>query len=314
MKKTATIIIAERKAIDYFCLLKPIQAKKVLFAMSLLKGDQRLGDSNVAEVRHIAELYDGVINAAFAKELASKLAGEYAKLHPGLLLTKKKAEEYTDASYRKLLDALGLYGFDYVVTALHQGKAYVANPNNGIDEKHMLNALRWVERREDVDRETSNDRHRRKGIQLVGLGDMTEPLMPYTFIIASVYELVTPGVQNATDVVYAEEEDEEPVPMSVREMKIHFIKNANLLLDFYGTKKPEVPEGFAEEELVEGSRTYVLAQQDMFKNSKVVLDYVEQKKLYEACAEQLKETFSDDEIVAIHQNEVAIKELIKNAW
>lgn len=315
MKKTAAIIISERKAIDYFCLLKPVQAKKVLFTMSLLKGDQRLGDSNVAEARHIAELYEGVITASFAKELAATLASEYSKLHPGALLTKKQLEAYKDARYAKLHDVVGSYGFDYVVTALKLGKAYVSNPDNGIDEKHMLNALRWEERREGVDAATSNDRHRRKGIQLVGLGDMMDALLPYSFIIANVYELVTPGVQAIPTAVFPEDEDhQEQEPMTVLEMKIHFIENAHLLQDFYGTKKPEVPEGFAEDELVEGSRTYVLAQQDMFKNSKVVLDYVEQKKMYMSCIERLNEIFSDEEIEAVQQNEAAIKELIKNAW
>lgn len=315
MEKTA-IIIAERNAIDYFCLLKPVQAKKVLFAMSLLKGDQRLGDSNVAEARHIAGFYDGVISAGFAKELAAKLAEEYSKLHPGVLLTKKKAETYTDARYRKLFDALGLTGFDYVITALQQGKAYVANPANGIDEKHMLSALRWDERREGFDPETSNDRHRRKGIQLVGLGDMMEVLLPYSFVIASVYELVTPGIQNVPGAVCAEEteEDEELAPMTVLDMKIHFIENAHLLQDFYGTRKPEVPEGFVEDELHEGSRTYILAQQEMFKNSKVVLDYVEQKKMYVSCIERLNEVFSDEEIRIIQEHSETIQQLIKSAW
>ncbi|MBQ8042688.1 MAG: hypothetical protein IJV71_09710 [Lachnospiraceae bacterium] len=316
MKKTAAIIIADQKAIDYFCLLKPVQAKKVLFAMSLLKGDQRLGDSNVAEARHIAGLYDGVILAAFAKELAANLASEYSKSHPGVLLTKKKAEAYKDARYRKLSDALGLYGLDYVVTALQQSKAYIADPHNGIDEKHMLQALRWVERKEGVDPETSNDRHRRKGIQLVGLGDMMEVLLPHSFAIASVYELVTPGVQNVPGAVYAEEEDEdeEPVPMTVLDMKIHFIENAHLLQDFYGTKKPEVPEGYDVSELAEGTPTYSLAQKDYLKNSEVVLKYVEDDKLYKSCIDRLNEVFSEEEIQVIQEHAETVQQLIKNAW
>lgn len=323
MKKTAEIIIAERKAVEYFCRMNPLQAKKVLYAMSLLKGDQRLGDSSIPEARHIAEFYEGVINAGFAKELASLLAEEYAKVHPGVLMTKKQAEKYTDARYRKLFDAIGHYGFDYVVTALERGKAYVADPANGIDEKRMLQALRWVERNEE-DQEASNYRHRKKGLQLVGLGDMNRELLPHTFVIANVYELVAPAAKKLEDL---DKEDldkqclDEPVnqpvvprEMTVRDMKIHFIQNAHLLQDFYDAPKPVVPEGYAEDELVEGTGTYALAKRGLLKDSEAVLSYVEQKSHYDACVKQLEKIFSEEEIAVVYVHAEAVQELIKNSW
>ena len=312
MKKNAEIIIADRKAMDYFCRLSPIQAMKVLFAMTLLKGDQRLGDSNIYEVRRIASFYEGVINANFAKELAVKLEAEYSKKHPGVLLTKKQAEAYTDARYRKLYDAVGFYGFAYIVPALESAKVHVANPASGIDERHMLNALRWEERREGVDAESSNERHRWKGIQLVGLEEF-----PYSFVIASVYELVTPGVRNIPMEMYVEEEDEEQgekEPMTVLDMKIHFIENAHLLRDFYGTSKPVVPEGYGMIELAEDTPTYALAQQGYLINSEVVLKYVEDDKLYKSCVARLNEVFSEEEIQVIQEHAEAIQQLIKSDW
>lgn len=311
MKKTAAIIISDANAIQYFCLLSPVQAKKVLFAMNLLKSDQRLGDSNVAEARHIAGFYDGVITENYAKELAARLAAEYVKAHPGVLLTKKQAEAYADARYRKLYEALGLYGFDYVVTALGMGKAYVMNPANGIDEKHMLNALRWDERREGFDPVTSNDRHRRKGVQLVGLGDMMEVLLPYTFIIASVYELVAPGVQNAPVAERVEEESAEDMRETKADMVAAFIDNAHLLKDFYGTSKPAVPKGFPEDDLYEGSYTYSLAQQGMFKDCEAVLKYVEGIKMYESCRKRVEEVFTEAELQIITEKAETVQEILR---
>lgn len=312
MKKTATMIISERNAIDYFCLLSPVQAKKVLFEMAMLKGDQRLGDSKLAEVRKIASFYDGVINANFAMELAALLATEYNKLHFGVLMTKKQAEAYTDARYRKLYEALGLYGFDYVITALKQGKAYVANPDNGIDERHMLNALRWEERREDVDVATSNDRHRRKGIQLVGLGDMMEVLLPYSFLIASVYELVTPAVQSVSGAEYPQSESaDEEADMTKADMVAMFIDNAHLLKDFYGTPKPEVPKGYFEEDLYEGSHIHALAVQGMFEDNKPVLKYVEGIKMYESCQKRIAEVFTEAEVRVITEKAETVQEILR---
>lgn len=312
MKKNAAIIISDRKAIDYFCLLSPVQAKKVLFAMSLLKGDQRLGDSNVAEARHIAGFYDGVINAGYAKELADMLAAEYSKLHPGVLLTKKQVTNYQDARYVKLRDALGHYGFDYVVTALGVGKAYVMNPDNGIEEKHMLSALRWDERREGVDPVLSNDRHRRKGIQLVGLGDMMEVLLPYTFAIASVYELVIPGAQNVPGTEYPEDKATDDADQVTKaDMVATFIDNAHLLKDFYGTSKPAVPEGFPEDELCEGSTVYALAKKGMFNDSEAVIKYVDGVKKYESCQKRIAEVFTEAEVKLITEKAETVQEILR---
>lgn len=312
MKKTAEIIVADRNAMNYFCQMRPIQAKKVLFAMNLLTGDQRLGDSKIAEVRRIAGFYDGVINASYAKELANMLAASYSNLYPSVLLTKKKAEEYCDARYVKLRDAVGYYGFDYVFTALKQGKAYVSNPANGIDEKHMLNALRWEERREGIDPDVSNKRHRWKGLQLVGLGDMAEVLLPYTFFIASVYELVTPGVQNVPVAEYVEDEEaDDNAEMSKADMVADFIVNAHLLKDFYGTSKPVVPEGYHEEELCEGTLIYALAKKDKLNDSEAVIKYVEDVKLYESCQKRLAEFFTEAEIRLITEKADAVKAILQ---
>ena len=311
MKKTAEIIVADRNAINYFCQMRPIQAKKILYAMNLLKGDQRLSDSKIAEVRKIAGFYDGVINASYAKELSNMLAASYSNLYPSVLLTKKKAEEYCDARYVKLRDAVGYYGFDYVVTALKQGKAYVADPANGIDEKHMLNALRWEERREGVEPVSSNERHRRKGLQLVGLGDMTEELFPYTFIIASVYELLTPGNQSVTMTESVKEETEEDVRLTKADMVAAFIDNAHLLKDFYGTSKPEIPKGFPEEELYEGSYTHTLAKQGMFKDCEAVLKYVDDLKKYDSCRKRIAEIFSEEEVCVITEKAESVQEILR---
>ena len=279
--------------------------------MNLLKGDQRLSDSKIAEVRKIAGFYDGVINASYAKELSNMLAASYSNLYPSVLLTKKKAEEYCDARYVKLRDAVGYYGFDYVVTALKQGKAYVADPANGIDEKHMLNALRWEERREGVEPVSSNERHRRKGLQLVGLGDMTEELFPYTFIIASVYELLTPGNQSVTMTESVKEETEEDVRLTKADMVAAFIDNAHLLKDFYGTSKPEIPKGFPEEELYEGSYTHTLAKQGMFKDCEAVLKYVDDLKKYDSCRKRIAEIFSEEEVCVITEKAESVQEILR---
>ncbi len=311
MKKSAEIIVADRNAMNYFCQMRPIQAKKVLFAMNLLKGDQRLGDSKIAEVRRIASFYDGVINASYAKELANMLAASYSNIYPNVLLTKKKAEEYCDARYVKLRDAVGHYGFDYVLTALKQGKAYVSNPANGIDEKHMLNALRWEERREGIEPVVSNERHRWKGLQLVGLGDMAEELIAYTFIIASVYELVAPGVQNVPAAECVEKEVPADIQLTKADMVVAFIDNAHLLKDFYGTSKPEVPEGFPEEEMCEGSTVYALAKKGMLNDSEAVLKYVERLKMYESCGKRLAEVFSEEEIRVITEKAETVQEILR---
>lgn len=313
------IIVAERNAIEYFCLLNPVQAKKVLFSMSLLKGDMRLGDSTVPEAARIAKFYDGVIQAGFAKELTAKLVEGYSKKHPGELLTKKAAEAYTDARYRKAYETFGLYGFDYIITALSRGKAYVRNPENGIDEKHMLMALRWNERRENVDVEASNKRHYRKGLQLVGLGDMSDVLEKYSFCIANLYELVPEGKENriacSMDVPSDPDKNdrqtqEEPAVKSMPEMMIHIIHCADLVKEFYSLVKPEPPTGFAEEDLYEGSHIYALAEQELLKNPEVVIEYVRQKGAYNSCITRLTEEFDENELDAIYNHKDVVTVLI----
>ena len=304
--KNSTIVIADRNAINYFCLLNPVQAKKVLFAMSLLKGDQRLGDSDMAEVRRIAACYDGVINAAFARELAAKLAAEYSKLHPGVLLTKKGAESYTHAKYRKLHEAFGIYGLDYVVTALANTKAKIADPTYYVKEVPMLMALR----KNEADKEEKfNVHHRRRGIKLAGMADFVEVLLPYSFDIASVYEMVSPVnyIQEYTET----EESEEAAPITIGEMVLHFVENAPLLKDFYGTSKPVMPEAYLEEQLSEDSFIYALAKKNKLDDSEVVLNYVEQKKLYESCAEKLAAVFTEAEIRLITEKGETIKEILR---
>ena len=225
-----------------------------------------------------------------------------------MLTTKKIAESYTHAKYRKLHDAFGIYGLDYVVTALAAAKARVADPANGIEEKHMLNALRWDEKREGYDPEVSNERHRRKGIYLLGMGDMLEVLLPYSFDIASVYEIVSPV--NYTQEYTEEQEAEVEIPMTIGEMLHHFVENAHLLKDFYGSPKPEVPKGFFEDELYEGSRTHSLAVQGMFNDSEVVVKYVEDIKMYEACQKRIAEVFSEAEVELITQKAETVQEIL----
>lgn len=314
MKTTATTVIANRNAENYFLLLNPIQAKKVLWVMTSLKGDQRLSESKVPEVHHIARFYDGVIQSEFAKQLAKNLAAKYAEKHPGILLTKKMAEAYTEVNHGKLLAALGVHGFDYVITVLRNGKKHVSAPENGISEKHMLKAMRWEEERENQDKEKSNAFHRRKGLALVGFNDMADELVQYSFVIANVYEQVSPEDAKVISTVQAEEAEErtETKEMTNRQMKIHFIERAELIEEFYSTEKPTVPVGFPEEELVEGSMLYSLAEKDMFKDSNKVIEYVRKNNAYTAMYQKLQEEFSAEEVEKILQKMDIIKELIRS--
>ena len=308
--KTNTII-SDTNATKYFCLLNEVRAKKVLFAISMLKGDQRLSDSNIAEARHIAGFYDGVIQAAFAKELAKKLAEEYSKKHPGAILTKKKAQAYTEVNHRKLMDSLGCCGLDYVLTVLRAGKVYVANPANGIDEKNMLNALRWVERREDQDKEKSNTHHRKKGLELLGFGDMATVLLEHSFTIANLYEQVTPEGKVESE---SEEMDEaaevEVKELTPGEMLAHFASKQALLKDFYGTEPPAVPEGYTEDELKENSMVLSLATRGILKDSEAVLAYAERKAAYDVLIQRMEQEFAKEELEAIQNHKQFICNLL----
>lgn len=301
--KTNTVI-AERNAVNYFCLLNDVRAKLVLFALTRLKGDQRLSDSSIPEARHVAGFYDGVIQASFAKELAKKFAEEYSKKYPGILLTKKTAQAYTEVNHSKLLTELGYHGLDYILTVLRNSKAYVADPANGIVEKHMLSALRWVERREDQDKEKSNAHHRKKGLQLVGFGDMANELLDYSFVIANMYEQVTPaGKVNvpATEEV-AEVTESEVKEITPAEMLVHFINKAGMLKDFYGSKEPTIPEDYTADELADESTVVALATKGLLKDSEAVLNYVEQQKAYDGICALMNEEFDAAELEAIRKH------------
>lgn len=325
---TTAIIAADKKATSYIQMMSPLQAKKVLFAMTLLKGDQRLSDSRSSEVRTIAGMYDGfVIQGKAAKELAAKLAKAYAEKYPRVLLTKKSIAQFTDARYRKLLEAVGEYGFDYVLEALRHGKAYVNNPGNNIDERQMLRALRWTERRENQNADESNAYHRKKGLQLAGLGDMADVLVEHSFAIANVYEMVEPAgtgnfLKPAGDLIPGEEtvENQEDaqvngrLPLTIREMKIHFIEKWGLLEDFYGSNKPVCPTGYSEEELVPDSVIVGLAHKGLLKDSQEVLAYVDMTGRYTGLMERMENEFSSDELDVIKGKPDKVKALISNAW
>ena len=321
---TTAIIAADKKATAYFCLMTPLQAKKVLFELTRLTGDQRMIDSDSAEIRTIAKMYDGyILQSKAAKELAAKLAKAYADKHPGVLLTKKSVAQYTDARYRKLIEAVGEYGFDYVLEALRQGKAYVANPANNIDEKQMLRAMRWEERREGQDTEASNRYHRVKGLKLAGLEEMAEVLVEHAFVIANVYEMVEAIKMQcaATSLSVIDEMPlEEPAsanynqPLSVADMKIHFISQTGLLKDFYGRTLPVVPEGYSEEELAPGSIIVELARKGRLKDSEEVLKYVDLMDRYNSLAERMEREFCSDELEVICEKADTVMALLAITW
>ena len=144
-------LLAEIKVKEYFLRLNPLQAKKILFAMEQMKGNDRMDESDYTELRQIAGMYDGIINASFARDLAKRLVTEYSNSHPDVFMTQKEANCYTEANHAKLLTALGLRGFDYVMAVLRQGKEYVSDRANGVDEYRMLQAMRWDEQRENIE-------------------------------------------------------------------------------------------------------------------------------------------------------------------
>lgn len=321
---TTNIIFADHKAIDYICKMRPVQAKKVLYGMTLLQGDQRLQDSPIPEVRNIAQFYNGAIQAKFAKELAGKLAKAYSEKYPKTLITKKELEKYTHANYRKLLGAVGEYGFDYVLTVLRQGKAYASNHANAVNEEEVLKAMRWDERRPDKDKEQSDVYHHLKGLELVGFDYMAKFFVKYSFIIANVYELVEPvgNVQRTMvpeDTVNQEtkieaNENFANEAMSVREMKIHFIREATLIQEFYNNPEPLSPAGYAVDELVEGSVVVALAKKNLLNDSEIVLEYIEEAKRYEEIVDRMSEKFTNEELEVIRRNKAYIKELIKDSF
>lgn len=296
-------ILSEMKAKDYFCRLSAVQAKKVLFAMEQVGANERMSDSKIPEAKHIAEMFDGVIQGNFARELANKLMAEYASKNPGAFMTQKESKQYTDANYIKLLTALGLRGFDYVMSALRQGKALVSDPANGIDESRMLQALRWKEFRADRNQAVSDNHHHMRGLELLGFGEMAEVLKQHSFIIANVYEQLTPSAQ--------------PVKVeavSVRQMKIHFIEAADIIEAFYQVEQPVEPKGYDKTQLTEGSMLIDLATKGQLKDSETILEYYKARVAWESASKRLAKEFSEEECEVIRNNFEVVKALIKSTW
>lgn len=297
-------ILSEMKAKEYFCRLNARDAKKTLFAMDQMTGDERMNESKILEVRHLAELYEGIIQGSFARELAKKMATAYSKEHPGVLMTQKEAQLYTDVNYIKLYTALGLWGFDYVITVLRQGKTMITDPKTGIDEARMLQAMRWNEVREDRDASVSNYYHHKRGLELVGFDiGIVELLVSQSYIIANVYEQVT-----ASPVQFKVQ------TTSVRKMKIHFIEEADIIEAFYQAEQPEEPKGYDKTQLAEGSMLLDLAKKGQLKDSEVILEYYESKVKWDAASKRLTKEFSEEECEVIHNNPDTVKELIKSTW
>lgn len=320
--KTTEVVIAEQKVMDYVEGLTPLQVKKVIFAMTLLKGDERLSESPVAELRTIASLYDGIINAKFAKDLATRVAKAYSEKHPRTLLTKKEMDAYTNAVYTPLKESLGLFGFDYVISTLRNTKAYIVTPNSGVDEIQMIKAMRWEERREDWDKEQSNLFHWKKGLEYAGFGDMAEYLAkcvyiakdgkesPFSFALANIYELVQSSSTYVADVASKPEKKQ----ASVRQMKMHFIQKADQINAFYEAKAPELPNGYNEEELIAGGHIHKFAERGLLLNSKEVLAYFKAMEEYNAVISGIQNEFSKEEVQFIFKNRDCVTYLIANEW
>lgn len=304
--KNIDIIAGTKEAIEYIMDMPSLQVKKILFAMTLLKGDQRLSDSKVPEVRKIAGMYDGyILQEKAAKELATRLAKAYAEKHPNTLLTKKSFAEYTDARYRALREAVGDYGFDYVLEAVKLGRARAADPKNNIDRNGVYKSLKWIERDEKKDVEESNRYHRIEGLKRASLGDMADVLLEHSVIIAHVYDMVEPACKVDLSVEKAPESTTEPeVKLKTPfEMLAHFNEKTGLIKDFYGSKEPGIPEGYTADELAEGSMVLVLADKGLLKDSEAVLTYVERQKAYAMLIARMAEEFTEAELEAIRKHE-----------
>lgn len=297
-------VLAEKQVKDYFCNLKLIEAKKTLFALTNLGMNERLNDSCIKQASYIAEQFDGVIIANYARELAVKLAEEYVKYYPASIMTKKDTKKYTDVNYIKLLNAFGVYGFDYIIEVIQNGKANVKKSDSSIDEERLLQALRWDEKREDVDVESSNKYHHETGLRLLGFEETASMLEKYSYTIANIYEQLAASFT----------EIKENKLSNVRRMKINFIQNASIIESFYNTVKPEIPEGYSEMDFEGATIVYNLAEKGMLKDSDKVLEYYDKRAKYENALARLNEEFSSEEIKAINNNKEIILELIKDNW
>ena len=310
------IIAANQKATDYICKMPAVQAKKLLFGITLIEPNKCLSESEIPEVKRLASFYNGIVQAKLAKEIVNMLAKAYSEKYPKSLITKKEIAEYTDARYRKLIDAIGEYGFDFVLTVLREGKARIANPTSRIDEKNMLNALRWEERRSDVDATESNERHHRAGLKLLGFADMVDHLMEHSFTIANIYEIVPAVSTKSTPAEVKESEavKEKPVLNPIHKMKIHFIKEAELIAKFYSSVKPSTPVGYENQNLSKDSTIYDLASKGLLVDSNVILDYIEAMENFKVCESNIESEFSAEEKDILNNKREIVEELIKSSW
>lgn len=298
-------ILSEMKAKEYFCRLTPVQAKKVVFVMSRLGNGERMSETTAPEVKHIADMFDGVIQGSYASELAASLMASYIKEYPGSFMSQKEAKTYTDADYGKLYTALGLKGFDYVLDVLRAAKALIHEPASTVDETRVLQALRWKEVREDRNAQISDIHHHKRGLELMGFGEMAEILKDYSFIIANVYEKIVPA---GRPIVM------ETTVSSVRQMKIHFIEAADVIEAFYSVEQPVEPKDYDKAQLAEGSILLDLATKGQLKDSETILEYYKANVAWESAEKRLKKEFSDEECEVIRKNPEVVKELIKSTW
>lgn len=301
--KNATVL-SEMKVREYLGRQPEREVKMILFILSRMNGFEHLEDSGIREVKHIAGMFDGIITADFARNLAANLAEDYAGKHPGVLMNKKDIKQYTHANFVKLYDALGLRGFDYVLTVLREGKAFVADPANGIDEERMLKAMRWEESRPDHDVALSNNYYHKRGLELIGFGGMADVLKEYSYLIANCYELVTASAPATVKTAKS----------TVRQMKLHFIEKAELLQEFYAAEEPVAPKGYDKTQLAEGELLLTLAKKGQLKDSAEILAYFEAKIRWDNVWQQLREEFEPAEIAVIQESANAVKALISNDW
>ena len=297
-------VLTQLKFLDYIHELGELEAKKTLFVLERVNAYDSLNDSKFEEVRNIASMFDGIVQGSEAKALVKQVEDHYSKAYPGSLMTRKESEEYSDVNYTKLLGNLGLRGFDFVLTVIQYRKADIIAPSSTVDEKRMLEAMRWNEQRQDRSQVISNNYHRKRGLELLGFDEqIAEILLPYSCVIANVYELVTVGNQKS-----------ERRSFSVREMKIHFIEAAEVIEAFYKATKPVLPQGYDKVQLAEGTVLLELANKGLLKDSEAVLGYFKQKVEWERVSTKLKKRFSEEECEVISKYPEKVKELIQNAW
>jgi hypothetical protein len=319
--KTTNTALMDAKALEFLSTKGTNMVKKTLYCMTLLDGEKKLTDSPFEEVHAIAAIYDGYIfTAKAAKELASKLMKMYAAKNPHVFLTKKEFEAYTNVWYRKLYEAEGILGFEYVLDVVKIGKAVVKNPNSGISEKDLLAALRWDERREHLDKEESNRYHRKKGLELLGFKGFEEILLDLAPVIANIYELVSPKNDTAAELPEVKavkdeaQEEKLPVQKSIREMKCHFIFKADIIEAYYEAKLPEVPAGYEANELQNNEMLLGFARRGLLKDSEAIMAYVESKKVYDDAMSAFESDFSAYEKDVIRERKDEILKLISNEW